>query len=91
MKRDAWKTACEWSRCWSRCKAVVSGFTKLIGSETLIYMGTGNLFWRYAGCAIAFIALTSFLAGCVEPGGYSEWQWKQYNPNYRPLPGDPNS
>lgn len=38
--------------------------------------------------AIILIVLASVLAGCVYPQGYSDWQWKQYNPEYQPLPGD---
>jgi len=38
---------------------------------------------------IALVALAAVLAGCAYPQGYSDWQWKQYNPNYQPLPGDP--
>jgi len=30
------------------------------------------------------------LAGCAYPANYQEWQWKQWNPNYVPLPGEPN-
>ncbi len=39
--------------------------------------------------AILLLALASFLAGCASPMDYSDWKWKQYNPNYQPLPGDP--
>jgi hypothetical protein len=42
--------------------------------------------------ALAVVVLTAMafgLSGCVYPQGYSDWQWKQYNPNYQPLPGDP--
>ncbi len=28
-----------------------------------------------------------WVAGCVYPANYQEWQWKQWNPNYVPLPG----
>ncbi len=30
------------------------------------------------------------LAGCLNPGQKSDWQWKQFNPEYRqPYPEDP--
>jgi hypothetical protein len=29
-------------------------------------------------------------SGCVAPSDYQDWQWKQYNPEYKPLPGDPS-
>ena len=44
--------------------------------------------WAFIG--VILIALALVLAGCVYPQGYSDWQWKQYIPNYRPLPGDQN-
>lgn len=39
---------------------------------------------------IALCAVVFLLVGCVYPPGYQEWQWRQYNPNSRPLPGDPD-
>lgn len=45
---------------------------------------------QWAFIAVVLTALALGLAGCVYPQGYSDWQWKQYNPNYRPLPGDQN-
>jgi len=39
--------------------------------------------------AMGALVLMSLLTGCVGSKEYSDWQWKQYNPNYRPLPGDP--
>jgi hypothetical protein len=47
-----------------------------------------NLQWVFI--AAMLIALALGVVGCVYPQGYSDWQWKQYNPNYRPLPGDQN-
>lgn len=48
--------------------------------------------------ALRFIALAGVLwwlvtglAGCAYPEPeQSNWRWKEYNPNYRPLPGDPS-
>jgi len=42
--------------------------------------------WALIG--LVLIALAVVLAGCVSPEGYSDWQWKQYSPNYQPLPGE---
>ncbi len=36
------------------------------------------------------LAIAVALSGCVYPEGYSDWQWRQANPNYRPLPWEEN-
>lgn len=41
--------------------------------------------WTLGGM-LAF-GLVWVLAGCAVPPNYQEWQWKQWNPNYVPLPG----
>ncbi len=46
--------------------------------------------YRWSCILLAAVALASLLTGCVYPEGYSDWQWKQYNQNYQPLPGDPD-
>ena len=38
---------------------------------------------------LALAGLLFAAAGCVYPQGYQDWEWKQYNPTYQPLPGDP--
>jgi len=45
---------------------------------------------RSISIILALVGLTALLAGCVYPEHYSDWQWRQYNPNYQPLPGDPS-
>jgi hypothetical protein len=40
----------------------------------------------FLGLMLTLLAFA--LAGCISPEGYSEWQWKQYSPNYQSLPGD---
>lgn len=40
--------------------------------------------------AIHVLALAGILAGCVASDQYSEWQWRQYNPEWRSLPGQPD-
>jgi hypothetical protein len=42
--------------------------------------------WAFIGVIVTALALS--LAGCASSARYSDWQWKQYNPNYRPLPGE---
>ena len=42
--------------------------------------------WAFIGAILA--ALVLILAGCASREGYSDWQWKQYSPNYQPLPGE---
>ena len=37
--------------------------------------------------AVLALGLLGLLAGCAYPANYQEWQWKQWNPNYVPLPG----
>jgi hypothetical protein len=45
--------------------------------------------YKWTCAVMLLVALASVLAGCALPQrDYSDWQWKQYNPNYRPLPGD---
>ncbi len=36
------------------------------------------------------LGLLGLVSGCAYPANYQEWQWKQWNPNYVPLPGEPN-
>ncbi|HEY5911643.1 MAG TPA: hypothetical protein VJA21_13670 [Verrucomicrobiae bacterium] len=46
---------------------------------------------RAPGVVLAIcLGLASILPGCVYPEHYQEWKWKQWNPEYRPLPGDAN-
>ncbi len=44
---------------------------------------------RWAQVLLVTGALIWLLAGCVYPTDYQDWKWKQWNPNYVPLPGDP--
>jgi hypothetical protein len=44
---------------------------------------------KWVCIATVLVALTAVLPGCAYPANYQDWQWKQYNPNYSPLPGDP--
>ncbi len=42
--------------------------------------------WVLAGVVMLTISLLT--GGCAYPANYHEWQWKQWNPNYVPLPGE---
>lgn len=31
--------------------------------------------------------MLAVLGGCAYPEHYGDWQWRQYNPEWKPLPG----
>jgi hypothetical protein len=50
----------------------------------------GGITLRVLFTAGLLLALAGALTGCILPEHYSEWQWKQYNPEWKPLPGGPD-
>lgn len=44
---------------------------------------------RRAWLGFALALLLPILASCIYPEReHSQWRWKQFSPEYRPLPGD---
>lgn len=45
--------------------------------------------FRRARLAVALALFLPILTGCIYPEReQSQWRWKQFSPEYRPLPGD---
>ena len=45
---------------------------------------------RAMGLMLAVLAVVAgILAGCAMYPQDSDWRWKQMNPDWKPLPGDP--
>lgn len=45
------------------------------------------------GCAtlsVLLVGIALTLVGCAYPENYQEWQWRQYNPEWKSLPGGPD-